>query len=67
MQNSSVLMGSLKEISEAYHLALVSGVDVAFWKQVYCERLVMVCDSIKDCSGVGGVDRYESQRGRGAL
>ena len=67
MQNSSVLMGSLREISEAYHQAVVSGVDVAFWKQVYCERLVMVCDSIADRERVGGTDRYESQRGGGAL
>ena len=67
MPNSSVMMGSLREISEAYQAALATGVDVEFWKRVYCERLVMVCDSIADSERVGGVDCHEPERGGGAL
>ena len=61
-------MASLMELQEAYLLAQRNHADdELFWRAQYIERLVMVCDSIEDCSGVGGVDRYESQRGGGAL
>jgi len=62
-----VLLGSLREISEAYQAALVSGVDVEFWKRIYCERLVMLCDSIEHRGGIATVDSHEQARGGGVI
>jgi hypothetical protein len=61
-------MASLMELQEAYLCAERNhDPDARFWRGQYVERLVMLCDSIEDCAGVGGVDRHEQERGGGAL
>jgi hypothetical protein len=67
VRNSSVLLVSLREISEAYQQALLDGVDLEFWKHVYCERLVMLCDSIEHRGRTVQVDGNEQARGGGVI
>jgi hypothetical protein len=58
----------VRELSQAYMESLGrNDPDAEVFRVALIERLVMVCDCIADRSGVGGVNRYESERGGGAL
>ena len=63
-----MLMGSLREIGEAYqHAVRTRSDDELFWRGVYCERLVMLCDSIGNSARVGGAYGDEQAGGGGTV